>query len=411
MRAQIPSPCQHFPALLVLAAMALPLHPVAAQDLRLTGQLRPRFEQRDPNIPAAPAGDVTMRARLGVVGVLPEELRLRVDVQDVLIWGAGAGTPGFSGSIEVHQAFLDVGALGAGVTGRIGRQEVVLGNQRLVSNNNWGQRGQRFDGVRLLRAAPPAGVPAGGGLAGSAFVIRTAESGIVDGPDAWFHGVHGALGIGARDTVQLYGLYNRRRDDAGDTDQFTAGGHATAGLGDLAGISLSGEAYMQLGTRAGRDVRAWMAAVAVGGDVGPGRLRVGYDHYSGDPDPLDDTARTFDRLFGSNHAFHGYADLFTNIPATTGQRGLGDLHLRTTWPLDARSELELNGHAFRAPANRPDGFTRFGEEVDLVLRHRLRGPLTLEGGGSWFTPGPAMTALRPFPRDLWFGYLMATLQF
>ena len=105
---------------------------------------------------------------------------------------------------------------------------------------------------------------------------------------------------------------------------------------------------------------------------------------------------------------HGYADLFTDIPATTGQRGLGDIVLRTQWRLDARSDLELNRHHFRTTAARPDGLTRFGEEIDVVLRHRLRSPLTVEAGTSWFQPGTAMTAVRGFDRDLLFGYLKAS---
>jgi hypothetical protein len=387
--------------LTALVAAPLAVLPTEAQDLRLTGQLRPRFEQRDPHVPAAPLGDVTMRARLGLAGSLPEDVRLRIEVQDVLVWGATTATPGGAAAPEVHQAFLDIAALGAGLTARAGRQEVAIGNQRLVSNNNWGQRGRRFDGVRVLRA--------GSSLSGNVIAMRLADSGTAAAADAWFHGAHAALGIAAADTLHLYGLYNRVRGAAARTDQYTAGGHGRLGLGPAA---LAVEGYVQLGTRADREVRAWLASLGAITTIGPARARIAYDHYSGDAAPEDDTVRVFDRLFGSNHGYHGYADLFTDIPVTAGQRGLGDVSLRTTWRLGARSELELNAHHFRATADRPDGLTRFGEEVDVVVRHRPRAPLALEAGGSWFAPGAAMTALRPaLDRNLVFGYVMATVAF
>ncbi|HSJ23902.1 MAG TPA: alginate export family protein [Longimicrobiales bacterium] len=371
-----------------------------AQDVRLHGQLRPRFEQRDPNFPMAPLGDVTMRTRLGVSAVLPEEIRLRLDIQDVLVWGGDAGTPGHLNTAEIHQAFVDVGALGAGLAARIGRQELSLGNQRLISNNNWSQRGRRFDGVR--------GTLNEGAIRGDAFAMRIAERGLGTGANAWFHGAHARLGLTAADTLHLYGLYNRGRDMAASTDQFTAGGHTTVRAG---GLGFSGEAYVQLGTRLDRDVSAWMASAGVDYSFDAGRMALAGDFYSGDADPADGTAKAFDRLFGTGHGFHGYADLFTTLPAHTGQRGLLDAHLRTQWHLAERTDLELNGHLFRSTATPASASSRFGEEVDVVVRHRLRTPLMLEAGGSFFRTGPAMTEVRGLADDLLFGYLMMTVTF
>jgi hypothetical protein len=382
-----------------LSLLLLVAAPTFAQDLRLTGQLRPRFEQRDPYMPAAPLGDVTMRARVGVNGTLPDAIGLRIEVQDVLIWGASSSTPGFSNSVEVHQAYVDIGALGAGLAARLGRQELAIGNQRLVSNNNWGQRGRRFDGARLLRGAAT--------LPGNAFAMRLAESGTGTGADAWFHGVHAVLALLPGDSLHVYGLYNRLRGSS-RTDQYTAGGH---GRVTAAGVGITAEAYLQRGTRVDRDVAAWFGSLGAAAGVGRARIAIAYEHYSGDDDAVDGTARAFDRLFGSNHGFHGYADLFTDIPATTGQRGLGDALVRTRFTVDPRTDVELNGHLFRATASPAGESARFGEELDIVLRHRMRSALTLEGGGAWFRPGPAITAVRGLDRQLVFGYAMVTVSF
>ncbi|NNL30908.1 MAG: hypothetical protein HKO77_07785, partial [Gemmatimonadetes bacterium] len=70
----------------VVTAGALTAAPVLAQEVTLTGQVRPRFEFRDPV--AGGLDDFTsMRVRLGVDALIERGLSVFVQVQDVRIWG------------------------------------------------------------------------------------------------------------------------------------------------------------------------------------------------------------------------------------------------------------------------------------------------------------------------------------
>jgi hypothetical protein len=373
--------------------------PAAAQDVRFNAQLRPRFERRDPAVPAAPVGDVVMRARLGVRVTLPDSLLLEIAVQDVLIWGATAATPGGVADPDVFVAFAEINRLfGTAGSLRAGRQEISLGNERLISRNNWGHRGQRFDGARLSWARSD--------NAADLFSVRLAESGASASLDAWLNGAHGAIALPGGDLLFLYTIHNRERGSR-STDQFTFGGHTML---DLAGTGWILEGYVQRGERADRTVSASQFSLGVARSVGSVRSQLTYERYSGDRDG-DDRARAFDRLRGSNHAYHGYADLFTNIIANTGGRGLQDLSLRTTARLRPGTELQVNGHIFRAVEARGEVPFRFGEEVDLVIRHRPRAHLVLEAGISRVVTGPALRSVRDLESGLTFGYVMTTLAF
>jgi hypothetical protein len=405
---------RRFPSLLFLSLLSLSVlsgvlvFPVesVAQDLRLIGQLRPRYEQRSPKVPAAPTGDVLMRTRIGVEASLPESVVFRVEIQDVVVWGGSGSAPGGSADPDVFQAFVEFGNLaGTASSIRVGRQEISLTNERLVSRNNWGHRGQRFDGVRLLLRSS--------GPTADLFSVRLLESGTGTGADAWFHGAHAEVPVRPGETLSLYALYNRERgpfqaDQYTQTDQYTVGGHTQLTLG---GIGWIGEGYLQRGTRRDQSVAAWFVAAGAARSLGPANLQILYEHHSGDGNASEGRNHAFDRLRGSNHGYHGYADLFTNVLANTNGHGLGDLSLRTRWTAGARTEVQLNGHRFAAAEQGDLPSARFGEEVDLVLTHRPRGGVAVEAGISHLIAGPALAEVRGLERDLTFGYAMVTVSF
>ena len=398
--------------LLALGLLCSPLTPgpaAAQQDIRLVGQLRPRVEDRDPEFRSSSTGKASMRVRLGASVTLPEDISLRIDLQEVL----GLTAVPTAAAIELHQAFLDIGSLGTdALTARIGRHEMPIGNQRLLSNNNWGQRARRFDGLRLMFA--------GNTLRADGIVTRL-PSGTSTQDRGWLFGGHAALARRPGDSLDVYVLHQREREPvllpSGQTpvvesDQLTAGGHGRLNVGP---IGLLGEAYFQTGTRRDDDVLAYFFAAGAAGSVGPASLLATFDHYSGDEDLGDADKHAFDRLYGSNHSWHGYADLFTNIPVDTGERGFQDLLLRALFAGES-TDLQIDGHAFRAVeavTQVPSGAQsrRFGEELDLVLRHRFRPGMTLETGASYYWTGDAMTVVRSLNRDLVWGYGMVTLVF
>jgi hypothetical protein len=388
------------PVLLIGSSLAISLPaplatPLAAQDARIIGELRPRYEQRSPDFPSAPAADVLMRTRLGVAMGLSESLALRVMVQDVITFGGSGADSGWDPDPDLFVGFLELSdVLGPRVALRAGRQEISLGNERLVSRNNWGHRGQRFDAVRVLWG--------GGTVSADLFSARVAGG----SGSRWLHGAHAAIPMQGDGSLHLYGLHDREGRGSGSA-HYTGGGHARVEAG---GVEWILEGYLQRGERQGVSVSAYQFASGAARTFDRVRTQLLYEHYSGD-DGRGDRLGSFDRLRGSNHGFHGYADLFTSLPQNAGGRGLGDLNLSATMDLGFGTELEVKGHRFRAVEQGNLSSGRFGEELDLVLTHRPRSGVTLEAGLSRVWAGPALGELRGLERNLTFGYAMVVVVF
>ena len=297
------------------------------------GQLRPRLEYRDP-VAGGDDSFTSMRTRLGATAGLARGVQVKVEFQDVRLWGEETSTlADFSADrLDLHQGYVDFGDFaGSGVDMRLGRQEISLGGQRLVGAVGWTQQGRAFDGVRLR--APLAGAKV------DVIGLRLADSsapGIA--ANAYLAGVYtnwAALG-----NTELFLLYN---SVGAATDQLTVGFRLP---GRSAGLDYRVEAAYQSGQRGGQDVAAFMAAVRAGMHFKRVDVALWFDYLSGDDDPGDGETRVFDTLFATNHKFYGYADYFLNIPLHTAGLGLRDLALKGAYKPCKEIKLGLDLHSF-----------------------------------------------------------------
>lgn len=377
------------PALSLVAPMPGP----AVAQTELGAQVRPRFESRT----GAESELVSMRTRASIRHAFGGGLFF-VELQDVRLWGEEASTLGdfAADALDLHQGFIQVGEEGWWV--RAGRQEIALDGERLVGRVAWAQHGRSFDGVRALGSL--------GEVRGQLLAMQLAEAASATGEgDLALVGGHVAWGD------ESLGLSAHSLVDGGEGDwRWTHGARA---VGVASGWSWRLEGSVQGGVLAGEggeDVRAWMAGVRVGRSLESVVVTLWYDHLSGDDDPLDETVEVFNTLFATNHKFYGYADLFTEIPAHTADRGLRDAALKLTGVLEG-VRIELAAHSFSAAATGGLQSARFGEELDLVAGRPLRDGVELSAGASWVRSGPALGQLRGIESDRWFGYLMLDARF
>ncbi|MFW6090143.1 MAG: alginate export family protein, partial [Gemmatimonadota bacterium] len=140
-------------------------------------------------------------------------------------------------------------------------------------------------------------------------------------------------------------------------------------------------------------------------------LRLWYDRLSGDDDPTDATIGAFHTLYATNHKFYGYADLFVDVPAHTGGRGLQDIALRTTYRPADRLDVGLDTHLFRLEAPTDEVPARLAEELDLTARYRYDANFTVTAGVSYVVGGPALARLGRPDGNQAFGYLMLDATF
>ncbi len=152
----------------LLSLCILAIQPQLRAQFSLIGQLRTRTELRNGygNLPvkdAAMAAFTSQRARL-TFGYKMDRVTFGLAIQDVRVWGQDASTISNADGnrLMVHEAWADLVLLNRAdstiatkaidyLSLKIGRQEMVYDDSRLIGNLDWLQQGRRFDAT-LLKA-------------------------------------------------------------------------------------------------------------------------------------------------------------------------------------------------------------------------------------------------------------------
>ncbi|MFQ5536505.1 MAG: alginate export family protein [Gemmatimonadota bacterium] len=378
--------------------------PLGAQNVEFDGQVRPRYEYRDPAGSGSRDNFTSMRVRAAIRAMLEENVEVFIQLQDVRLFGEETNTlKDFQAdNFDLHQGYVRYrGKRLDWLTTTVGRQEVNFGGQRLVGAVGWTQQGRSFDGVRFDVATGRTSVGLVGFQTAEATAPKISDSAELVGAYATVRDV----GPGALD---LYWLYDRVRGEA-DTDQHTYGGRF-AWNGTVSGRL---EATAQTGTRKGQDLSAYMVGARVGTKMAGGRVGVTlwYDYLSGDDDLGDGTTKVFSTLYATNHKYYGFADLFLDIPKHTGGYGLQDLALKTAFKINDASTLKADFHSFRAAQSNALPDSRFADEVDLTLVRRYTSNLSLTSGLSFVFQREAFAAIGRLSEDMTWAYVMLTATF
>lgn len=391
------------PVWVAAAIVALLLaSPASGQDPTVTvsGEVRLRTETLRPLPEAEWDGFTLMRTRIGLLAAINPNVRAFVQIQDARVFGDQPNTlTGRANALDLHQGYLELGGTLADVplTLRAGRQEIALGNERLVGAVGWSNTGRSFDAARLLIGG------AGGRLQSTAFFATVHEShpvgagnGMQMDADHWFAGVQSTW----KQLVEGYALYDRNAHGGGYTgvDRATLGGRVQTPAAHRVNVSLEG-AY-QLGQQqaaAGeQDIRAWFAGARASTKTGLAALPsvgLGVDFLSGDDDAADGVYRAFNTLYATNHKFYGYIDLFTNIPVHTRERGLVDLMGSTRAAFGTHGTLEIDVHRFLLADDTGLEARDLGWELDLTYPFRVAGAGRITLGYSLFRFGAAAPAV------------------
>jgi hypothetical protein len=390
----------------ILVAVLFSWAPLSAQEpeIHLRGQIRPRLESRTP-VDGSWDTFTSMRARAALEALLQSRVRIFLQFQDVRVFGEEGNTLGDyqADNFDLHQGYLELGAVPkVGGSLRIGRQEMALGEQRLVGAVDWTQQARSFDGARYT-------LPEFGKVRLDLFGMKLREETAgTQEFDSDFLGAWGTLDLEERGSLDLFGLFvTDSRADGSDLQ--TIGALWRVGVGPL---RLRLEGSLQGGSQGDRNVSAYMFGVSAGGDLSDaGTWTVLYDHLSGDDDPDDGEVGVFNTLFATNHIFYGLADYFTDIPAHTGGLGLRDLGAKSSFGLGAETRLGVDLHHFRTVQEGSLSTRSLGNEVDLTLTHRITRELGLTTGYSFFQARNGMEELGRLTEDAHWLYLMLNAVF
>lgn len=307
---------------------------------------------------------------------------------------------------DVQNAFVDLlccGSPALGVTLRVGRQELLMGSQRLLSPLDWANTRRTFDGGRLIARSTD--------LTADLFVTRPVPVRLVR-PNA-ADSLTLFWGASVRPTVvnpaigwemYLLGLNQEVVTFAGRTgehDRFTLGSRVTGMIGST-GTRFDLEGGYQFGSLADSDVRAWFVASDLTYSAASLPLRPGFtlglDYSSGDADPGDGVAGTFHQLYPLGHAYAGYMDLLgrqnlVEARAVVSSTPIPPVTLRAALHHFLRAEkgdavYNVGGGVFRPAAGDERSI---GSEINVTAGYRLDAHTRMEVGFGHFRPGSFMT--------------------
>lgn len=358
------------------------------QQLRVTGEVRTRFEWNDEDFTSGAADLLQlMRSRVRVMGRPRVDTRVFVEFQDARIWGEEDAGPrdASAAAIDLHQSYIEIQEVfSTPVSLRLGRQELDYGDGRLLSAAPWGIRGQAFDAVRI-RYGDRSWVDMTYG--------KLQERGVKD------RNVYGLFGhVDAdRHCAEPYALVEHEKNQGEERIRrlslgLWANGEVPSATGHVFGYDAHG--IVQLGEIGTRDILAWMGAGAVSYS-GPGwtrpRLELGLDWLSGDDDTGNGKALDFRAPYGRRHRFYGLMDLFVQRPAETANGGLVDFHLKGSMSAseDVRVGLHIHHFALAEGADKS-----LGQEADVIVDYQFNPACQVSWGGMVFVPSDAAKLTR-----------------
>ena len=304
---------------------------------------------------------------------------------------------------DLHQGFVVLGgSKDIPVSAKVGRQELIYGDERLVGASDWSNLGRVFDAAKLRYQEKRFWVDAFSGR------VVLPDNGEFNEPNNhdWFSGAYASTGLVPNQATDLYFL--ARNVSAGSTAEVTSsspsGGATprdiyTLGLrvkstpGKLKGWDYGAELAGQLGNFSDSangprlDHRAY-AASASGGYTfakafGTPRLGLEYNFASGDTHPADGDHETFENLFPTNHKFYGFMDFFSwqnlhDARVTSSIKPLKRLTLtldyHALWLADTSDYFyQVNGAARRTGGYgiNPDAGNYVGSEIDVVATYAV----------------------------------------
>jgi hypothetical protein len=393
-------------------------------QLTISGQIRTRSEYRDgqgtlSQQDTVPAFFTSQRTRLNV-GYAGYRFKVFTALQDVRVWGQDASsinrnTADVFDGLMMHEAWAEISLVDTGkvvknFSFKIGRQELVYDDVRLLGNLDWLQQARRHDAAVLKFDHNGWTAHVGGAFNQNAErKSNIIYNGIPTGYAASTNGMASMYKslqflYVARKThfgsVSLLGVkddFSRFHFAPTDVEKKTpiydktvwsryTGGVYVLGTA-LRKIAFTASAFYQGGNyREGTSLNEYLlsasAMYATGRkfSVGPG-----VDVTSGNngSDPTKRFQR-FDPLYGTPHKFWGYMDYFY-VADGFGPSGLIDGYVKAKYKAKDNLTLTLDAHQFSLPNAITDETGKtleksLGQEFDLIASYALTKVINIEGG-------------------------------
>jgi hypothetical protein len=338
---------------------------------------------------------------------------------------------------ELGQAYIMLGSTNHfPVTLKVGRQEFIYGDERLIGASDWSNVPRMFDAAKLRYERP--------GLWIDAFVSRVllVNDQQFDHPDwhDWFSGIYGSTTLLC--PYQNTEFYVLGRDSGkgaavSPRDVVTVGTRWKSIPGKLGPWDYEVEAMGQLGSinsGGATPKRLDQQAYAIHLDGGytfkqawaTPRLNVEYNFSPGDSDSKDGVSGTIDPLFPTNHKFYGLVDVMSwrnahNLRLGTTLKPVAKLTVTADyqfyWLADTHDFFYPQSGAGRSGNGygiHPDYTPYLGSEFDIQASYAFKSWAAFRAGYGHFFAGSYLRqslAATGGTKDADWIYAMTTLTF
>lgn len=396
--------------------------PPPPNEFTLSAQLRPRFEYRNgayrPLVEGeSPAILTNNRTRLNFDYKHTDRLHLYISLQNVNVWGQAQQIQAVdrTGGMSVFEAYAEFPLVNT-LSAKVGRQMIVLDDDRIFGSLDWHPAGRSHDAVNL-NWTPSEKLTLRGFFAYNQSGSTTTPTLNVNTPSGqnftpgWgqdyqhLQALHAHYSISeAHQLSLLFANLGYRTDDSADQNMQTFGAHYTGKSNQL---SYGASAYLQTGKNAGgTEKSAYMFAVNAGYKFSPiFGLTAGVDYLSGNAS--DDTSgkdKKFNPFSGTNHKFYGFMDYYyVGAPGSNAapSAGLLNPYLTANVRTGEKSNLSATFHYF-APAAKFETnkkHSSYGSEIDLVYNLKVQPFIGLQLGYSTYFANDGTKALKNTPNQ------------
>ncbi len=378
-------------------------------DVQLRAQGEYRRDAADQQTTTGDAWTLWQRARLSLEGSR-DNVRARVSLQEARAWGATS-----DGAVNAYEAFGEVKMKRARPAYlRVGRQEIRLGDGRLIGLADWRPAARSLDAAlghfstelfdfdafaAMLRDARPAGP----GFGMTDDVISTGDQLYALSITGRFHPLFRVQAMGLLRVANSLDALGTNATRSRFLVSSTSGEMGVASLhvsGEREGWTYGVEGALEFGNTGVLDLNRFATAAAVRAgkrfdDIAlRPRFRVGGSYASGDD--RSGTYRQFDPILPELHAHYGAMDLFTwsNILEADFEAEIElsrDFHLAgaARYARMANDQGEwLSGYVTPLSTGGNPGRSKdLGEEFDVFATYRAAPEVTLHGGYSLYVLG------------------------
>ena len=370
-----------------------------ASDVKWIGNLRYRVLQDKSMVEDATSSLSEMRSRFGV-SMDRGKTSSSFILQESMVIGEESNYSGITSrppspflyevSFKVQDLLLD------NISFQFGRFELALGNQRIISKNNWNSTGRTFEGFLISENLF------------DKFDLKTFSFGINekindyhdDSKDSWLNGVYLSSEISSlgKSSYELYFIDFTSSESM--NSYITAGARVNANLGLF---NLEGEHALQTSENiSSSNLLSLNLGFQPENASFLNKITLGFDYISGD-DSSTSSLEGFSKFFGARHKFHGFYDYDLHKSFMNHSHdGLREFNAKTYLNFLFGSRLLIAVHNFKSGVND----INYGNEIDFIVKRSISDHLSFESGLALYKPESVED------RDLlYFSYLALTASF